>query len=183
MKYGKGILALFLWLFSLFLLAGCGEKRQSVYDIARDGVVYTVDQEQQTISDGKYSYRYEVSGSSSGASFKIIYPNGSSFWWQKNASGGFGGWSDDYDESTYASGHTLLDILTAGRPRESEPKNVPAIILLILLGLFNAIAPETSWYLSRGWYYRDAEPSDEALLLYRGSGILCLVIAVLMILF
>ena len=35
-------------------------------------------------------------------------------------------------------------------------------LLFIVIGLINAISPATGWYLSYGWRYKDAEPSDAA---------------------
>ena len=63
-----------------------------------------------------------------------------------------------------------------------EPKNVLVIILLLLIGIFNAVSPETAWYLSDGWKYKNAEPSEEALGVTRLGGIVALVLGVMMIL-
>ena len=43
-------------------------------------------------------------------------------------------------------------------------------IIFILIGLFNLAAPEAAWYLSRGWQFKDAEPSDAALVMTRIGG-------------
>ncbi|MBE5971334.1 MAG: hypothetical protein E7246_02285 [Lachnoclostridium sp.] len=67
-------------------------------------------------------------------------------------------------------------------PRESEPKNILLIIILLIVGIFNAAAPQAAWYLSDGWRFKDAEPSEAALDWGRFIGIVLIVIAVFMIL-
>lgn len=42
--------------------------------------------------------------------------------------------------------------------------------LLIVIGLWNVISPESAWYASSGWRYKDAEPSDDALYVHRVAG-------------
>lgn len=43
-------------------------------------------------------------------------------------------------------------------------------LIALVIGVVNIASPETAWYLSDGWKYKDAEPSDEALLLTRVGG-------------
>ncbi len=49
-------------------------------------------------------------------------------------------------------------------------------LILILLGIFNMAAPEAAWYLEYGWRFRDAEPSEAALLFARIGGGFAIVI-------
>ncbi len=42
-------------------------------------------------------------------------------------------------------------------------------------------ATRTVWYLSYGWRYKDAQPSDAALVIGRISGIAALVIGIVML--
>ena len=53
---------------------------------------------------------------------------------------------------------------------------IPVVCLII--GLFNICFPYGSWYLGHGWRFRDAEPSDLALLMTRISGIIATVIGI-----
>ncbi len=170
----------------LTLLCACSKREtSSTYSIVKNNTTYVVDVEQQTIFDGTYTYRYELSGTSAGYQLDITYPNGSSYWWQTQSSGNFvtghGGWSDDYSESAYASGDTLRDVLEVQVPKESEPKNVALIIVLILIGLFNLAAPEAAWYLEFGWRFKDSEPSEEVITFNRIGGGIALVVAGVMI--
>ena len=50
--------------------------------------------------------------------------------------------------------------------------------LLIIIGLFNMIWPRSAWELTRGWEFKDAEPSDEALYVIRVGGGLLLLFAI-----
>lgn len=53
--------------------------------------------------------------------------------------------------------------------------------LLCGVGIFNLAAPKASWYLSYGWRFKDAEPSDEAITLSRIGGGITIVIGVIML--
>ena len=53
-------------------------------------------------------------------------------------------------------------------------------LLLIIMGLFNLCRPEEMWYLSRGWQFKDAEPSAEAIQMTRLGGVVCLIIGVIL---
>lgn len=44
--------------------------------------------------------------------------------------------------------------------------------VFIILGILIAIFPEYAWYLSRGIWYKDSEPTDFALTFTRISGII-----------
>ena len=173
-------LAAFLLLFSL---SGCKSKDET-YNRARDGVVYTVDPANQTITDGTYTYHYTLSRGSS--EITVTYPDGSYYWDRRSTDkhgisyGTFSG-SKDYDEDRYVSGDTLCDVVRSGLPKESKPKNVLLILLLLVVGIFNTCSPKSAWYLSTGWQFRDAEPSDDALVLTRLGGIVCLAIGIGMI--
>ena len=94
--------------------------------------------------------------------------------------------SADYD---YNSGYTdLLSLCYAlASPRETERaassgSNHPFVALLLCgVGIFNLAAPKASWYLSYGWRFKDAEPSDAAITLSRIGGAIAVVIGVIML--
>lgn len=163
-------------------LCACSREEPGPKTVVYSGKTYTIDEEAMTISDGEYTYRYEVSGSGSSVNYRIIYPNGSTYYWTWSGNMGHGGWSDDYDETRYVEGRVLMNVLETQMPRESEPKNVLMIIFLLGAGIFNVAAPKVSWYLSDGWRFKDAEPSEAALEWGRFVGIILIVIAVFMIL-
>ncbi|MBO5253428.1 MAG: hypothetical protein J6C51_05740 [Clostridia bacterium] len=53
-----------------------------------------------------------------------------------------------------------------------------AVVLLIALGLFAVLSPQTVWYLEYGWRFKDAEPSNLALTLNRIGGIVSIALGV-----
>lgn len=166
-------------------VCACSSSENAAYTVGD----YTVDAGNGTISDGTNVYRYTFSGSASGYRIEITYPDGSAYWRNgQRDNGGIGfsssGWSEDYDETRYARGDVLCDILAAGAPgqKEAKPGKFLIVLLLLALGAFNIASPQTAWYLSEGWKFRDAEPSGLALGLARMGGIGCCIVAVIVIL-
>ena len=51
-------------------------------------------------------------------------------------------------------------------------------LFCIIVGLVNAISPAIGWYLGRGWRYKDAEPSEAALLWGRVGGVVAILIGI-----
>lgn len=190
MKRTMAIFALILA--AAMLLAGCKkEPLPAVYTVYSYGAPYTIDTEGRTISDGTYTYGYEYAASGSSVSF--TYPDGNvySAGIQSANSSGAGGLSAgsvsaDYD---YSSGYTdplsLCYALTSPRETEraaSSGSNHPFVALLLCgVGIFNLAAPKASWYLSYGWRFKDAEPSDAYMALARIGGGIAVVIGVIML--
>lgn len=178
----KKAVALLMFAFVFAFLCACSRKEPGPKTVVYDGKTYTIDEEAMTISDDEYTYRYQVSGGGSSVNYHITYPNGSTYYWTWSGNMGHGGWSDDYDETCYTEGRVLMNVLEAQMPRESEPKDVLMILVLLAIGIFNVAAPKAAWYLSDGWRFKDAEPSEAALDWGRFVGIILIVIAVFMIL-
>ena len=132
-------------LMSLAMLTACGsEKATQPYDVTYNGKTYTV----------------------------VTYPDGSIYWWQEDQYGGMGGWNYGYDPERYVSGETLWEVLELDHSveRSASGKYVAPGLLLILLGVVNAAFPRAMWYLSYGWRFKNAEPSDTALFVGRAGG-------------
>ena len=181
-----------LLLAAAMLLAGCKkEPLPAVYTVYSYGAPYTIDTQSRTISDGTYTYGYEYAAPGSRGSFP--YPDGNvySAGIQSANSSGAGGLSAgsvsaDYD---YSSGYTdpLSLCYALASPREtkraaSSGSNHPFVALLLCgVGIFNLAAPKASWYLSYGWRFKDAEPSDAAITLSRIGGGIAVVIGVIML--
>lgn len=49
-------------------------------------------------------------------------------------------------------------------------------IICLGIGALNIFCPELGWYLSEGWKFRDAEPSDFALTMTRIGGVISVII-------
>lgn len=188
----KRTIAIFALIFAaIMLFAGCKkEPLPTVYTVYSYGAPYTIDTQSRTISDGTYTYGYEYAASGSSVSF--TYPNGEVYGASITvASNGIGGMSAgaisaDYD---YSSGYTdplsLCYALTSPRETEraaSSGSNHSFVALLLCgVGIFNLAAPKASWYLSYGWRFKDAEPSDAAITLSRIGGGIAVVIGVIML--
>ena len=167
MKRIRILLPLFLLAFLLF---GCTEVHEA-YSVTRNGIEFHVNTYEGTITDGTHIYLIDISGDST----TITYPNGARYYWTQNGMAGFGGWDDHYDPDTYADGDILIDILSENA-RQALRGNIPAGILMIVIGAFNLHFPNKAWYLSYGWRFKDAEPSDTVLVVSRISGVVAIVI-------
>lgn len=173
--------------FLALMLCACSAdtpESAQTYTVTRNNVSYVIDREQCTISDGTYLYQYSISGTTA----TVTFPDGSSYWWgwhhSGNISSGYGGWSDDYDETRYTDGRTLCDLVLDGIPQQdsdSHSNNLFIALILLAVGIFNVVSPHTAWYLSYGWRYKNAEPSDMALGLGRLGGIAAIVIALILV--
>jgi len=161
-------------------LFGCA-KQETVYTVDKNGVEFQVDTIEKTISDGKNIYKYEFSGDSSSYHAKITYPNGSSYSFSQSGYTGSGSWSGDYNETIYVPGDTLIDIIAEDAPRKGNSGMFFGKLILIALGLFELLAPEASWYISHGWKYKDAEPSEAALVFTRIGGGIVIAVAIILL--
>ena len=77
-------------------------------------------------------------------------------------------------------GQALWHVLTTSR---SESRGLSGNLflgaVLVLLGLFAVLSPKNIWYLSWGWRYKGAEPSDAALMLERLGGVVVTAVGLL----
>lgn len=53
--------------------------------------------------------------------------------------------------------------------------------ILLVIGVINLLSPETAWHISDGWKFKDAEPSENALLWIRIAGVIDLIAAVVIL--
>lgn len=180
----------YLWIAALmlmFTLCGCQEKgNPNIYDVTYNGKTYTVDQELGIITCDKTVYQFEISGrGGNSVDLDIIYPDGSRYYWTYNGYFGHGGWSDDYDPEAlgYVRGDVLWNVLglQSTDRRDSIPSPLLAFLLLAL-GAFHTITPQTAWMLEHGWRFENAEPSDLALAVNRVLGVVLIFIGVICLL-
>jgi len=172
------VLLLALLSVSLF---GCG-KQERTSTVSSNGIEFVVDSDQKTITDGDNIYHYEFTGDDSSFKVTISYPDGSSYWYNQSGNMGQGGWSNDYVEGTYISGDTLVDIVQENAPKKTNPSKTIGAIILIALGFVDAVYPKVSWYIGYGWRYKNAEPSDAALIFGRIGGIAVIIVGVILLL-
>lgn len=163
-----------LLLLVVFLLVGCAQAQtEYTVSVSYNGqdMEFTVNRQNNTISDGKYTYSYAVNDNS----ISITYPNGGTYYETKRDNGtGNIGWSKEYDPDTYIKGDTLVNVLENATGNGGG--NPLAGLLLMALGAFFAFKPEWAWYLSHGWHYKNAEPSDISLVVARISGAAVIII-------
>jgi hypothetical protein len=48
--------------------------------------------------------------------------------------------------------------------------------ILIIVGIIGAAFPQAMWYMSEGWKFKDAEPSDFYLIMNRVMGVVAVII-------
>lgn len=50
-------------------------------------------------------------------------------------------------------------------------------LLLLVAGLLSLLAPREMWHLTKGWQFKDAEPSDAAVVYMRVAGVIEIIAA------
>ena len=171
-----------LALLLIFALSACQKEDLTVYTVTKEGISYTVDRENCTISDGKHTYRYTFEGNASTYNVTIHYPNGASYWWEGTNFGGYGGNSSGYDESLYASGEVLTEILEEKAPK--PPKSFAEILgglIFLGFGILFAAKPEVFARRRVCLWVKNAEPSDFAISMYRISGVFMIIASVVLL--
>jgi len=53
--------------------------------------------------------------------------------------------------------------------------------VFLILGIIMTASPYTGWYLSTGWRFKDAEPSDAALFMNRVSGVIGVIFGLILL--
>jgi hypothetical protein len=69
--------------------------------------------------------------------------------------------------------------LNVARGERGSSVEVVAMIVLIIWSLVAVFSPQTAWYWREGWQYRNVEPSDAALIAFRISGVIGLILGII----
>ena len=177
----KRMIALLLTVVLLLSLTACGPRkktgREEVY-LEEAGVTVTIDYDEETIRCGEDIYTYMVNRDMCA----INYPNGATYW-------DYGMYhipDEDYDPERYLPAELLLPLLAHQQAAMSRNSGadftaIASFILLLCLGLWGVIAPESMAYLRGGWRFKNAEPTEFALTMERIAGIFFLVMAVVLL--
>ena len=180
MKHFRLILPL---LILALVLSGCGNQRQEPYEytFSLDNQVKTIriNPETRTILDGTDVYTYQVETSKIRTSYVIDYPDGAIYHWTETIHGGAGGWSDDYDESSYIPGNVLIHAIEQNQPRE-RIGNIGIGLLLLGLGAMNFFFPEIPFHLRYGWAVENAQPSDAYLITTKIGGVVAAIVGLVL---
>ena len=148
-------------------LSACG-KPPETYTVQWRGRSITVNTVESTITSGPDVIKYDISRYGMPYELHIYYPDGSSFWWQKDKTSGGGGWSGDYSSGRYIDGMVLVNILESGFPEDRSDKILLGILLLIV-SLVHIFAPVGIWACCFGMY-RSGEPDEGELIAIRILG-------------
>ena len=159
----------------LLLLTGCREKPSPICTITYMDQEYTLDQVKQTITHSGDVYHYQFSGNE----ITLEYPNQATYSQTDYGGSIASGWTENYDDARYVPGDVLIGVLYADSPPSRRTGNPLIGLRFLAVGLWNAISPYSSWYLSHGWRYKNAEPSDLALGLTRAGGIFAILLGIL----
>ena len=141
-----------------------------------DGHALVVDFQAGTITGEGEVYSFAIQGDS----IRIDYPNGVSFVRTGNATAGYGPVDQPFSTAGYLSEDTLFKALEGGDTEGGwRPGSyAPLALLLLPLGIFSLAKPERAWYVSWGWRYKNAKPSDGALLAQQLEGVVLVVIGI-----
>lgn len=180
----KRRLCITLALLLILLCCACGKDTPQEPTVI-DGKEVIVDKAAGTILHGEDLYRAKVSSSG----YSIEYPDGSSYNYSRSGNGtGFGTWSGSlYGDTAWPEDRGYLSedvvLMLLGADTDGKDGGIPFVfsLLLIGIGLWGLLAPHSAWYLSHGWRYKNAEPSDLALALERIGGGIAIIIGILTI--
>lgn len=179
----KKILIIAALIFVLLSLCSCyGTK--DIYTVNIGDETYTIDKNNSTVSDEKNTYQYSISGTGEGYTITLTYPNGVKYVFQKQTDGfttGLGGLEGEYDDSVFSNGVNICKALEKEAPKTKSNFGWFGTLLLTGIGVFNVCFPKVSLDLAHGWLFKNAEPTTFALNMYRISGVLCLIIALVLI--
>ena len=180
----KKVGILLLILIAAIGLAGCGKKEYVYQD---DGMEYTVNVDEDTITNERFTYTYSITDEGNVKKIEIVYPNNSK--WTKKIYDDYTTeqYTDSRAESAYVAGGTLYRMIEESEDIGGDGgfKLSPMKVILGIIGVGIAmvpvIAPYQCWALAHGWKYRDAEPSKEYIVLSRVFGCLLAVIWIVIV--
>ena len=165
----------------ILLVSGC--TRETTVDVGYSTTINGQDililfnegtrSEGTIISDnGIYTFAYYLDGT-----FAVVYPNGYRYTFRDINGAIASSWSlnESAEELGFIDGMNLeLAVRSASRATQGSQRTVSPLvsILLIGLGLLNILKPKSIWWISRGWMFKNVEPSDLVLGVYRIIGII-----------
>ncbi len=174
----KRSLFVFLTCLLLLCLFGCSSRQNSIeyhYVSNVQDILFTIDPDASTISDGIHTYSYAIDSRRNGFTINLTYPDGAEYFWASRSSGSISTASGDFKGEPAGADYTDPMILCQALESKAmeKPRQIPALLCLLLMGMgaVMVLAPQTVWFLRWGWQFRDAEPSSLALGVSRASGV------------
>lgn len=161
----------------LLLFVGCSASSPEVI-VNGEVLQFVGSRTEGTIVHDGNNYAYQTSE----YQIFITYPHGAEYVLTMYDNGSSGGWRNPLGEEFvlpaelgYLDEDILIDAIQSRQPRRLPASQIAISVILVLLGLWGVLSPYTQWYASYGWRYKDAEPSDAALLIGRiTSGVILL---------
>ncbi|MBO5196975.1 MAG: hypothetical protein J6B85_00425 [Lachnospiraceae bacterium] len=170
------------------LLSSCGTGEADIPPICQvetSDASYTLDTEQNRITYLGKEYSYQVSkGSSSGTgSVSVTVNNGSYSTSYRKTEHGIASstsTSGSYNADSQLIAWALTDVIYDAYLGENGFLNTHqpsagtwlAGLVLLGLGILDICAPKAAWWCTYGWRFKNAEPSDAALLFGRIGGVI-----------
>lgn len=184
----KRYIFILLLILALVLSACSGTETvpETVYTVERDGMTFTVNTPERTITHDGDVYSYKAVPGNDGTEYTIFYPDGAEYHMVCQENLRYGSWNGSYDTSRHLDGDILIDILQEKAPQKQQSPEEDGFapiagLAFIFLGILDLVFPYAEWFSSRGWYYKDAEPSDIALNVIRAGGVLLLILGVIVL--
>lgn len=170
---------LILLVLAALLLSAC--SGQTTLEV--DGVSYTVDWKEKSLSDGENTYTFQQTTADGKKVITVIYPNGaqvSRTYFNEYS------WTDS-SKNADIRGYASFDALVTGINSIAGDRkvNVPMILgglLLVGIGVAGVAIPESIWRISEGWKYESAEPSEFLMKIYATVGMISIIGGVAIIL-
>ena len=174
-----------LLLVALLLSACSNYGMEPVYTVEHNGMTFTVDANQWTITHGEDVYQVQYDQSGSTRNINITYPNGGTYFKTQTATTGTAGHNKDYDPQRYVPGEILVTVLEKQTQpvKEKTTGNLLLGVLCLVVGAFNLFLPELAWRVQYGWVYKNSEPTNFAVFLNRITGILLVIIGAVTVFF
>lgn len=174
----KSLIKVLMLIFTgIMMFTSCTEKKEKPYEVQLEDMTFSVNPENKTILSNQQLYTYEIVDNI----ISVTYPDQVEFTWTEVENGGYGSYNglvETYNKEKYVAGDLLVEVLSSQIPKRSNSNNEVFIVILFIIGIWNAAAPSSAWYYSYGWKYKDSEPSSEALIILRLGGIVALLIGV-----
>ena len=191
------ILALVIALMGVFLCACSSEEDSSSISWGKDNKSYTLNAEDYSIYDGRFTYKTKVEEVDNGTLYTFTYPD-SSTWSVKIKTGGdidtgITNHSEDYGDPRYADGEVLYEAYTMLKPMIEDngifnikitPIKVVVGVVVIALGVILIAFPYKIWHIYEGWKFEgEVEPSDTYIGMTVASGVFIIIVTVVLVLF
>lgn len=148
---------------------------ETISSVEIDGVEYTINKAEDTITDGENTYEYRYDGSWLNYELVIFYPDGGWYIWKQTKDEGHGHMKMYTTDGIYDNAETLVKVAQEDTP--SKPWFL--ILIVVLIAMLGLLFPERMVLLFESWRFADPKPkpSQTAILVERISSVFVLFLA------